>query len=391
MKKKFKLNIQLFAEDNIIKTTDIEPAISIDHVNRISSNINELRDVLGITELEPMNAGTIIKIYQMAQENTPAQVGEGETINLTKITRKLVDTIELKLNKYRKSTTAEAIQKSGRQISINKTDEKLISGIQKEIKTKFYDALKKGTGSATGTTLQNTMSAVWGALKKKFEDEDATPVYFISVDDAADYLGNAQITTQSAFGMTYFENFLGLGTTFIVPSIEKGKVYGTAKENLNGAYVPAGSGDVAESFGLMADEIGMVGMTHVIKSDNATIETLAFSGVVFYPEFADKIIVGTIDDGKLDALTVKSAAGSSSGKTKITVTPELESGHTYKYKSADSTAPTVENLQNVRNWASWDGKSELTIATGQKLTVVECDSNYRAIKSGEATVTANGG
>ncbi|WP_254556722.1 hypothetical protein, partial [Salmonella enterica] len=86
------------------------------------------------------------------------------------------------LKKYRRSTSAEAIQKVGREIAINKTDEKLLSGIRKEIKQEFYDTLLDGTGTASGTNLQTALSAAWGAIKKFYEDEDATPIYFVSSD-----------------------------------------------------------------------------------------------------------------------------------------------------------------------------------------------------------------
>ena len=90
MKKNY-FDLQLFAaETGITLAADLEPAISVDCVSKINSNINELREVLGIAEMEPMNAGTSIKIYKMEQVNTPEQVGEGETIALTKVERKLV-------------------------------------------------------------------------------------------------------------------------------------------------------------------------------------------------------------------------------------------------------------------------------------------------------------
>ena len=87
------------AETNITVRADLEPAISIDCVSKITANIEELQKVLGIVDLEPMAAGTAIKVYKMEQVNTPAQVAEGETINLTKVDRKLAKTIELELKK----------------------------------------------------------------------------------------------------------------------------------------------------------------------------------------------------------------------------------------------------------------------------------------------------
>ena len=122
---------------------------------------------------------------------------------------------------------------------------------------------------------------------------DVTPIFFVNPQDVADYLGTAQITMQTAFGFTYIENFLGLGTVVVTPQVAAKTVYATAQENLNGAYAPV-SGDVGQTFGLTADATGLLGMTHQMKSDNATIDTLVMSNVVFYPEFADGIFKGTI-------------------------------------------------------------------------------------------------
>lgn len=292
MKKYF--DIQLFAEENMTAKADLEPGISIDFVSRITSNIAELQKVLGITEMEPMAAGTSIKIWKMEQLNTPEQVGEGETIGLTKVKRTLARTIELVLNKYRRNTSAEAIQKVGRDMAINKCDEKLVSGIQKEIKQDFFDVLLEGTGKAAGTGLQATLANAWGVLNVFHEDEGVTPVHFLSPLDVAEYLGNAQITMQTAFGLSYVEDFLGLGTVVVSPRVTKGKTISTAKENLHGAFIPANSGDVAKSFGLTSDKTGLIGMKHSADDTNATINTLAMSGVVFYPERLDGVIVGTI-------------------------------------------------------------------------------------------------
>lgn len=297
MKKFKRFDIQMFAEANMNVAADLTPGISIDFVSNFTSNITELQNVLGITEMEPMAAGTSIKIYKMEVGNIAEQVGEGETIGLTKVNRVLDRTIELELEKYRRNTSAEAIQKHGRDMAINQCDEKLVGNIHKQIKQKFFDVMAAGTGTAAGNGLQATLANAWGKLNVAHEDEGATPVHFLSPLDVADYLGSAQITMQNAFGLSYVENFLGLGTVIISPRVAKGKTISTAKENLHGAYVPANSGDVARTFGLTSDTTGLIGMTHQPITSNATVDTLMMSGVVFYPEFLDKVIVGTIGAG----------------------------------------------------------------------------------------------
>ena len=307
MKNKEFMMLQLFAEGEssttpaepaagTTTTADMAPAISVDFTSRISKNIVELQKLLGITDLIPMSAGTDIKIYKWTVDELADQVGEGKTIGLTKVTRTLANTISLALDKYRRNTTAEAIQKVGRNIAINQSDEKLVGKVQKETKKSLYVALKKGSGTVSGTTLQAVLANLWAKLQEYYEDEDVTPVYFINQQDVADYLGTAQITMQTAFGFTYIENFLGLGTAIISPQVTAKNPIATAKENMRGAYVPM-SGDVAQTFALMADSTGLVGMTHSINSRDASVDTLLMSCVKFFPEFEDGVFIGTIGNG----------------------------------------------------------------------------------------------
>lgn len=284
-------NLQLFSvPENETVTTDVEPAVSVDFTNRLAANIQELQNVLGVTNMIPMAAGSLIKLYKTVVANSPAQVAEGEDIALTKVQRVKSGEIELTLNKYRKQTTAEAIQKTGQAIAVNETDNKLISVVRGDIKKAFYDALAQGTGTASGTNLQAGLAKGWGAVKKFFTDYDATPIFFVSTEDVATYLSTAQITLQTAFGFDYVENFLGLGTAIVTPDLAAGTAYATAKENLNGAYIPANGGDVANAFGLTSDETGLVGMTHQANTTNASITTLILSGVKFFPEMTDGVI-----------------------------------------------------------------------------------------------------
>ena len=90
----------------------------------------------------------------------------------------------------------------------------------------------------------------------------------------------------------------------------------------------------------------------------------------------------------LDNLTVTSAASSTtSGKTKLTISPALTSGNSYKYKVADNAVLPAAG-QSVKGWTAWNGTDEITAETGKEICVVECDSAYRALKAGVATVTA---
>ena len=296
MFKKDYMKMLFDVETNTNVTTDFEPAISIDHTSRIRENINTLRRALGITEMAPMSEGTVIKRYKTTVTKAANQVAEGEVIPLSKTDRKPLTDIVLTLKKYRKLTTAEAIQKAGRAHALNESDEKLMGEVRKEVKTSFFNMINAGAGTAAaGATLQAAIAQAWGALQVYFEDQDVTPVFFVHPLDVATYLGDASISTQTAFGFNYVENFLGMGNAFITPGVTQGNVFATATQNLNGAYVPA-SGDVADTFGLTFDESGLVGMTHALAADRASIQTLIMSGVVFYPEDASGVFKSKIGE-----------------------------------------------------------------------------------------------
>lgn len=287
------------ADENMIKTTDVAPAISIDFTSRLKTNITMLRKILGITDPDKIPAGNLIKMYRYVIKNDPDQVAEGEIVPLTKVERELAKTVELTLDKFRKETTAEAIQASGLDASVNKTDAKLMGKVRKGIKNSFFTMLMEGTGKATGGDLQETLANAWAEVTEYFDDEDeeVTPIYFVSTRDVAKYLGKAPVGLATAFGFTYMEDFLGLGSALVVPSLPQGTVIATAKENLRCAYAPI-NGDVGRKFNLVADETGLIGMKHYLGEDNVTVKTLILCAIVFYPEMLDGVVVGTVgDDG----------------------------------------------------------------------------------------------
>ena len=93
-----------------------------------------------------------------------------------------------------------------------------------------------------------------------------------------------------------------------------------------------------------------------------------------------------VTDAKLGELTVTSTEGSTSGKTKISVTPALTSGNSYKYKAAAN--PTMPEYDNVctSGYTAWNGTDEILATTGQKIIIVEVDSANKAKKAGTATI-----
>lgn len=107
----------------------------------------------------------------------------------------------------------------------------------------------------------------------------------------------------------------------------------------------------------------------------------------------DWVLVTITDEytGELDEITVQSAAGTASGDTAITMSGYTPgAGESYVYKVATGTAPSIEygHIPDY-TWTAWDGTSDITAATGKKITIVSVDTNGRAVAAGNATVTAH--
>ena len=295
-----------YPETNVTKAADLAPEITIDYTNRFATGVRKLQKLLGVTALTPVSSGATIKTYKYTTDIKDGNVAEGEYIPLSKVSKAIDQTYTLTLQKWRRNTTAEAIQEKGRAVSINETDAKFVAALQNEVKSDLFAAIT-GTSktSADGENLQQALANMWGALTQIFEDYDgfADPdddeadgrfVFFVNPLDVAEYLGQASITTQTAFGMSYIKNFLGLGTTFTTAKVAKGTVYGTAAQNLNMYYIPANGGDLAQTFGLSGDPTGIIGMTHAAVTTNASVDTLVMGGWKIFPEITDAVLKGTI-------------------------------------------------------------------------------------------------
>lgn len=305
------------AMDNLTKAADMKKIREVDFVQQFThSSLAKLIEVLGVTRKIPMMEGTTMYYYTMNGElaNNGA-VGEGEIIPLSHIEQEKTPIGEITLKKWRKGVSAEAIKKSGYQTAVRDTDAKLLSLVQNSIRSDLFSFLNgdiTGSTEVTGAGLQAALAAAWGQLQVLFEDDTAQAVYFLNPLDVADYLGKASITVQTAFGMNYIEDFLGLGTVIMSSRITQGTFIATAKENFIMYYLTM-NGDVADAFSLTADELGYIGIASGIQnSERAQIESLVMDGIQFLVEYAAGVVKGTIDDSFLTDLTVAPDAADAS-------------------------------------------------------------------------------
>lgn len=291
-----KINLQLFAVDpKTITQTDLAKVRDVDFTERFSTGIQTLMTMLGVTRKIEKKAQEVLKVYKVTGTLEDGTVAEGEVIPLSKYKTEYTPIGEATLNKWRKVTTAEAISSKGFGQAVNDTNDKMLKDIQKGVRKSFVDFLATGTGSASGAGLQAALAQVWGQLQVIWEDTSVQVVYFMNPLDVADYLGQAQISTQTAFGMSYIQNFLGMGTAILASDIPKGKIYATAAENIVLYYIPVTSSDMAQAFNLTSDATGLIGIHTGPTYDNLSAETVAASGVGLFAENLGGIVVGTIN------------------------------------------------------------------------------------------------
>lgn len=285
------------AETNLIKKEDLVRAREIEFVTLFGESIKKLVEALGVTRKIPKQAGYTLKAYKATGTLQPGTVAEGDLIPLSKYQTEAVSYAEIVLKKWRKATSAEAIIEKGYDQAVQMTTDRMLKDVQKGIRADFFTFLATGTGTATGATFQAALAQAWGQLQVLFEDDSIEAIYFMNPLDVADYLATAQITTQTAFGMTYVENFLGLGTVIFDSKVPEGTIYATAKDNIVLYYVPVNGADLGNAFSFTADQTGLIGIHEEADYKHMTAEDTVMSGVVLFAERLDGIVKSTITPG----------------------------------------------------------------------------------------------
>lgn len=385
------------AKDNLIMTKDIQvKAREIDFVTRFERNWEHLREILGIMRPIKKTPGAVLKSKYAEGALQNGNVGEGEEIPYSKFVVKEKPYAEMTIEKYAKAVSIEAIKDHGYENAVQMTDDEFLFQLQTNVTERFYNYLKTGTLSFTETTFQMALAMAKGRVENKFKQmhRNVTGVVgFVNILDVYEYIGAAGISIQNQFGFQYVKDFLGFNTIFLLSDSEipRGTVIATPAENIVLYYVDPNESDFAKA-GLVytvSGETNLIGFHTQGNYHTAVSESFAIMGLTLFAEYIDAVAVGTIDTTQtLGTLTVNSTAGSKSGDTKVTITPaKANAGNAYKYKVASSET-AVDYGQNVKNWSAWDGESDITAATGQVITVVECDSTYKALSVGHAAVIA---
>ena len=394
MNKNRKLGLQVFAApENMTGVAQIQVrAREIDFVTSFGQNMQALLDVMGIARMIRKENGSVLRVREASGVLQSGDVAEGDIVPLSQyeVTEKDFDTI--KIQKYKKGVSIEAIAEKGYEAAVAMTDEEFTADLQNVVMTKFYDMLKMGSLTSYETSWQMAFAMAIGRVKNKFETMGRTATgiaVWVNTLDVYKYLGAAQITMQTAFGVNYVRNFMGADIMFISSQIPENTVIATPLNNIVAYYVDPSDSEFARAGLVYTTDpaTGFIGFHVQGNYDRVISELNAIMGVRLFAEYLDAIAyisVGSSSTQTLGTLTVTSEEGSETGATKITVNPQLASiNGVYKYKTDASAATAVTYGMDVKTWTRWDGVSEIETTNGYHVTVVEADENFKAVRFGD--------
>ncbi|MDK6355857.1 hypothetical protein QP202_24785, partial [Escherichia coli] len=99
---------------------------AIDFVNRFSKSIYDLLQILGVSRQEKLTRDLTFRTYKWEVDLDKTTVGEGETIPLSKVNRKQLKDHTVEWFKKRRSVSAEAIARHGRDVAVTQADKQLM-------------------------------------------------------------------------------------------------------------------------------------------------------------------------------------------------------------------------------------------------------------------------
>lgn len=288
-----------------IDTNNTLRAREEDFVTRFGKNWDLLRAILGVMRPIKKNPGTQLVSYAAKMTDATLQggtnVAEGQTIPATQFEVEAVYKEDVEIAKYKKAVSVEAVAKWGAAIAIEKTDDQFLVELQNKVMGDFYTFLKTGTLKGTQKTWQRALAIAKGAVLDKFAGMSRTVtdvVGFANIMDLYEYLGDADITVQSAFGLQYVKDFLGYSVLFLLPdaAIPSKTVIATPVENIDLYYIDPSDSDFAK-LGLaftVEGETNLIGFHAEGNYSNATGESYALMGLKLWAEFLDGIAIVTV-------------------------------------------------------------------------------------------------
>lgn len=276
-------------------------AREIDFVSRFSQNWDALKALLGIMRPIRKAPGTQLVSYTAKVTLEDGAVPAGAVIPYSKYTLKKVAHNDLTLEKYAKAVPIEDVNKYGAALAVQKSDDAFLHELQSNVMTRFFTFLNTGSLASNETTWQRALAMAKGNVINKFNSLRKTVsnvVGFANVLDFYSYLGDATITVQTQFGLSYVQNFMGYSTLFLLsaPDIAQGTVIAVPVENIDMYYADPGDSEYAQ-LGLnytVQGETNLIGFHANGNYSTAVGESFALMGIALWAEYLDGIAVVTV-------------------------------------------------------------------------------------------------
>lgn len=288
------------AKENLTMSADITvKAREVDFVSSFGRDMSAMAEIFDITQFIEKTNGTELVSKKATVVLQDGKVGEGEEVPYSQATVEPVYYEKITLEKYSKAVSAEAILEHGADVAINMTDEEFRNELLGNVLDRFYVFLQKGTLTNEYATFQMAIAMAIGNVKDKFKKmrKKSTDIaVFVNTIDAYSYLGAAELTVQSQFGMDYVENFMGAKRLIISSEIPAGKVIATPLANMKAYYVnPANEGLARAGLDYTVDgETPFIGFHANGNYRTVVGESDALMGFTLFAEYLDAIAVNTI-------------------------------------------------------------------------------------------------
>lgn len=292
------------AKENLTKVENIDVTVrEVDFVSRFTKNWDALRAILGIMRPIKKAPGTKLVSYEATLTLESGNVGEGEEIpySLAEVNEAAYG--DVTIEKYAKAVSIEAVNKYGAEVAVEKTDDAFLNELQLKVLTKFYTFLNTGSLTGTETSWQMALAMAKAKVLDKFQRmrKSVTEVVgFVNILDVYKYIGAANISVQTAFGITYVKDFMGYSTLFLLsePDIEEGTVIALPVENIDLYYIDPNDSDFRK-LGLdyrVDGETNLIGFHAQGNYGTAVGEAYALMGMTLWAEYLDGIAVISVDD-----------------------------------------------------------------------------------------------
>lgn len=280
---------------NTTLTSDITINVrEIDFVTRFEQTWDALREIMGIMRPVRKQPGTKLVASKATITLQSGTVAEGDEVPLSKAKVTPVTYEELTFQKYRKRVTAEAVDKYGAEVAVQKTDDAFLNEITGDVLDSFYTFLQTGTLTGTESTFQMAVAMAVTKVADKFKKlrySYGNIIAFVNTLDVGRYLGGANISLQTRNGIQYLKDFLGANTVIVTSEIPENTVIATPAENIVLYYADVSSELTALglNYTVNSNPSGLIGVHKEPVYGRVSGDTHAILGMKLFAEYLDGI------------------------------------------------------------------------------------------------------